>query len=127
MFDGCTSCEAEVNCRIGLAMGAMKALDKSVSRSRYLSRRTKVRLFESLVMPVLLYSFEAWTLTADLRRRLNTGLVRDNLSPSYTLLPLARSRVEPGNAEKGGNEQSHLLDTGASTALLWPRGTFPNG
>ena len=56
-----------------------------------------------------------------------TGLVRDNLSPSYIRLQLARPCVEPGSAEKGGNEQSHLLDTGAPTALLWPRGTFPNG
>ena len=67
-----TSCEAEVNRRLGLAMGAMKSLDKSVWRSRYLSRRTKVRVFGSLVMPVLLYSCEAWTLTADLRRRLDS-------------------------------------------------------
>ena len=67
-----TSCEAEVNRRLGLASGAMNSLDKSVWRSRHLSRRTKVRVFRSLVMPVLLYSCEAWTLTADLRRRLDS-------------------------------------------------------
>ena len=39
---------------------------------RYLSSQTKVRVFVSLVMPVLLYSCEAWTLTADLRRRLDS-------------------------------------------------------
>ena len=49
----------------------MKSLDKSVWRSRHLSRWTKVRVFGSWVMPVLLYSYEAWTLTADLRRRLD--------------------------------------------------------
>ena len=54
-----TLCEAEVNRRLGLAMGAMKSLDKSVWRCRYLNRRTKVCVFESLVMPVLLYSSEA--------------------------------------------------------------------
>ena len=48
-------CEAEVKRRLGLAMRAMKALDKSVRRSKYLSRRTKVRVFGSLVMPVLIY------------------------------------------------------------------------
>ena len=67
-----TSCEAEVNRRLGLAMGAMNSLDKSVWRSRHMNRRTKVRVFRSLVMPVLLYSSEAWTLTADLRRRLDS-------------------------------------------------------
>jgi len=67
-----TSCEAEVARRLGLAHGAMNSLNKAVWRSRYLSRKTKVRIFSSLVMPVLLYSCEAWTLTEGLRRRLNT-------------------------------------------------------
>ena len=67
-----TSCEAEVNRRLGLAMGAMNSLDRGVWRSRYLSRRTKVRVFRSLVMSVLLYSCEAWTLTDGLRRRLDS-------------------------------------------------------
>ena len=49
------------------------------------------------------------------------------LSPKYTRLPLARQCVEPGSAERGGNEQIHLLDTGAPTALLWPCGAFING
>ena len=41
-------------------------------RCRYLCRRTKVRDFRSLVLPVLLYGCETWTLTRDLRRRLNS-------------------------------------------------------
>ena len=69
---GSTSCEAEVARRLGLAYGAMNSLKKAVWRSRYLSRKTKVRIFSSLVMPVLLYSCEAWTLTGGLKRRLNT-------------------------------------------------------
>ncbi len=65
-------CEAEVNRRLGLAYGAMNSLNKTVWRSRYLSRWTKVRVFRSLVLPVLLYSCEAWTLTDGLRRRLDS-------------------------------------------------------
>ena len=34
--------------------------------------RTKVRVFRSLVLPVLLYGCETWTLTRDLRRRFNS-------------------------------------------------------
>ena len=48
-------CDVEDNRRLGLAIGAMNALDKSVWRSRHLIRRTKVRIFGSLVMSVLLY------------------------------------------------------------------------
>ncbi len=52
----------------------MNSLNKTVWRSRYLSRWTKVRVFRSLVLPVLLYSCEAWTLTDGLRRRLDSFL-----------------------------------------------------
>ena len=41
-------------------------------RCRYLCRRTKVQVFRSLVLPFLLYGCETWTLTKDLRRRLNS-------------------------------------------------------
>ena len=39
---------------------------------RYLYGRMKVRVFRSLVLPVLLYGCETWTLTWDLRWRLNS-------------------------------------------------------
>jgi len=39
---------------------------------RYLCRRMKVRVLSSLVLPVLLYGCETWTLTRDLRRRLDS-------------------------------------------------------
>ena len=35
-------------------------------------RKTRVRVFRSLVLPVLLYSCETWTLTGELRKRLNS-------------------------------------------------------
>ena len=50
----------------------MDSMDHGVWRCRYLCRRTKVRVFRSLVLPVLLYGCETWTLTRDLRRRLNS-------------------------------------------------------
>ena len=53
-----TSCEAEVNRRLGRAWNAMNSLDEGVWRCRYLCKRTKVRVFRSLVLPVLLYSCE---------------------------------------------------------------------
>ena len=52
--------------------GVMDSLDNGVWRYRYLCGRTKVRVFRSLVLPVLLYGCETWTLTKDLRRRLNS-------------------------------------------------------
>ena len=65
-------CESEVNRRLGRAWGVMDSLDIGVWRCCYLCGRTKVRVFRSLVLPVLLYRCETWTLTKDLRRRLNS-------------------------------------------------------
>ena len=67
----CASCGPEVNRRIGRACGVMDSLDKGVWRCRYLCKRTKIRVFKSLVLPVLLYGCETWTLTSELKNRLN--------------------------------------------------------
>ena len=64
-------CESEVNRCLGRAWGVMESLDNWVWCCRYLCRRPKVRVFRSLVLPVLLYGCETWTLTKDLRWRLN--------------------------------------------------------
>ena len=49
----------------------MNSLDEGVWCYRYFCKGTKVRVFSSLVIPVSLYSCETWTLTGELRRRLN--------------------------------------------------------
>jgi hypothetical protein len=65
-------CDLEVNKRLGRAWGAMNSLEDGVWRCRYLSQRTKVTVFNNLVLPVLLYGCETWTMSKDLRRRLNS-------------------------------------------------------
>ena len=50
----------------------MDSLDHGVWRCRYLCGRTKVRVFRSLMLPVLLSGCETWTLTKDLRWRVNS-------------------------------------------------------
>ena len=60
-------CESEVNRRLGRAWGVMDSLELGVWHCRYLCGRTKDRVFLSLVLPVLLYGSETWTLTRDLR------------------------------------------------------------
>ncbi|KAG0720083.1 Hyastatin [Chionoecetes opilio] len=57
--------------RIGIAHGVMDSLSGSIWRCRYLCRRTKIWIFKSLVIPVLLYGCETWTLNSDLKRRIN--------------------------------------------------------
>ena len=69
-------CEPEVNGRLGRAWTLMDSPDLGVWCCRYLCRRTKVRVFRSVVLPVLLYRCEIWTLTRDLRGRLNSFSTR---------------------------------------------------
>ncbi|XP_069970268.1 uncharacterized protein [Penaeus vannamei] len=53
--------DQNVSKRIRLAAGLMNSLDKSIWRCRYLCRRTKLRVFKALIMPLLLYVSETWT------------------------------------------------------------------
>ncbi|KAG2459516.1 ANO7 protein, partial [Polypterus senegalus] len=62
----------EVSRRIRRAWGVMRLLGRGVWHSRYLCKRTKVQVFRVLVLPVLLYDCETWTLSSDLRRRLDS-------------------------------------------------------
>jgi len=64
--------ESEVNRRLCRAWGVMDSLDNGLWRCRYLCGRTKVRVFRSLMHPVLRSGCETWTLTRDLRRRLHS-------------------------------------------------------
>ena len=50
--DMSTRCELEVNRRLGRAWSAMNSLDVGLCRCRYLCKRTKVRVFRSLVLNV---------------------------------------------------------------------------
>ena len=65
-------CEPEVTRRLGQAWRVMDSLDHGAWRCLYLFKRTKVQVFRSLVLPVLLDGCETWTLTRDLRWRLNS-------------------------------------------------------
>ena len=69
-------CEPEVNRHLRRAWGVMDSLDHGVWCCRYLCRRTKVRVFKSLVLSVLRYGSETRTLTRDLRWRLNSFRTR---------------------------------------------------
>ena len=50
----------------------MSALKWRVWRSKHLSRETKVKVYKRLVLQVLLYGCETWTLTTTLRSRLDS-------------------------------------------------------
>ena len=60
------TCTIEVLCN--LARGIMDSLSMSIWRCQYLCRWTKIHIFKLLVIPVLLYDCETWTLNTNLKR-----------------------------------------------------------
>ena len=57
---------------LGSGWGVMDSLDHGVWCCQYLCGRTKVQVFRSLVLSVLLYGCETWTLIRDLRWTLHS-------------------------------------------------------
>ncbi|EYC12948.1 hypothetical protein Y032_0045g1174 [Ancylostoma ceylanicum] len=53
---------AEVNSRIGKASTAFASLKWCVWKKNGIALTTKMRLFQTIVMPILLYGSETWTL-----------------------------------------------------------------
>ena len=62
-------CTAEIRIRITTATAAMVRLDR-VWKSSNISFLTKYRLFKSLVIAILLYGCESWTMLADAERKI---------------------------------------------------------
>lgn len=62
-------CDVEVNVRISKANQAFSML-KSVWRSTNLSFHTKIRIYKSNVLSVLLYGSECWKMTVAVERKL---------------------------------------------------------
>ena len=56
-----TSCDKDTACRVGLAAGAARSLEK-IWKARDISKETKILSYHSLVQSILLYNTETWTL-----------------------------------------------------------------
>ena len=61
----------EIKTRIGIATSAMTKLNK-IWRSKDISFKTKLKLYKALIVSILLYGCESWTLTAETTRRVQT-------------------------------------------------------
>ena len=101
----CAGCEPEVNRRLGRAWGVMDSLDHGLWCCRFLCGRTKVRDFRSLVLPVLLYGCETWTLTRDPRWR---QFLWCRVSSEISLLSLVGRFFQQAVSERDSNEICYL-------------------
>ena len=68
------SSATDMNIRIGQAWSALNKLDKIWKSS--LKREMKIKLFQLLVLSILLYGAETWTLTQTLQKKLDGVFTR---------------------------------------------------
>ena len=64
--------KGEVMCRISKAARSFGCLQKSIFQNRHLSVETKRKVYRAVVLSVLLYGAETWTIKAESVRRLSS-------------------------------------------------------
>ena len=114
--------ETDVSRRTGLARGIVQSLSK-VWSSNEISKGTKVLVYETLVLSVLLYNSETWTLKVTQQNRLRV----------FEMACLRRIEgVTRRDSQKRGDTQQtrsttrcHQQDTAKKTAIL--RSHLQNG
>ncbi|XP_065581063.1 uncharacterized protein LOC136040693 [Artemia franciscana] len=84
------STEKDTSCRIGQASGTFNRL-KLIWRSQNFSLRLKLRLFNSNVIPVLLYASDTWHLN-NTQKKANSSF-REYMSPENTKHPLVTKNL----------------------------------
>ena len=71
MVDSSGGTEADIKARIGKARTAFAQL-KKIWKSSIITRKTKMRLFNAIVMSVLLYGCQTWKTTSGIIKKLQT-------------------------------------------------------
>ena len=108
-------CTKDVKRRIGLASAMFGQLRK-IWKSKSITIRTKKKLYETLVIPVLLYGAECWSLKKEDERRLlvaEMGWLRGILGRSR------RERIRNEITRKDMGQETTIIDRIRKRRLTW--------
>ena len=86
--------DQELDIRIGKASAVMRALHYSIVKKRELSKKAKLSVFRTVIVPVLTYGHESWVKTEKVRSQVQASEMR--FLPSFegvTLFNKVRSSV----------------------------------
>ncbi|KAG1662543.1 Neprilysin-4 [Nymphon striatum] len=61
----------ELNCRLGAANRCLRSLD-DIMRKKRVSKTTKMRIYKTVIRPILTYGCETWPMTSDTERNFRT-------------------------------------------------------
>jgi len=70
-IDACGGSEEEILRRIEIATGCMKFLTKNITWRSSITQSVKIRLYNTYVLPVLLYGSEMWDVMVKSGKRLD--------------------------------------------------------
>ena len=76
LFNGEGSCDEEIENRIGAASKVIGAMRSEVLERRELNKETKMKVFNAMVVPTLLYGCETWTVQKRQESRLQATEMR---------------------------------------------------
>ena len=106
----------EIKRRLLLGRKVMTNLD-SIFKSRDITLPTKVRLVKAMVLPVVMYGCESWTVKKAERRRIDAFELLEKTLES----PLVCKEIQPVHSE--GDQPWDFFgrnDAKAETPVLWP-------
>ena len=75
-ISGDGGCDDEIEHRIGAAVRVVGAMRQEVLERRELQKKTKMRVFNAMVVPTLLYGCETWTIQKRHESKVSSKLLR---------------------------------------------------
>ena len=109
------TCQNDVKRRIGLALGAMHALHP-IWRAKDISNQTKIALYRSLVLSIVLYAAETWTL----RKRDQDRLLSFEMSCLRRILGISRrDRIRNDHIRQKLDLETTIMDRIHSRRLTY--------